>query len=83
MNNIQKQLDYYKQNKDTIIQQYAGKVITISEQLDIKEYSTELEAYNASVDLYGYGNFLLKNLVNETSQQVHIISPIITSVSNV
>ena len=83
MNNIQKQLDYFKQNKDTIIQQHAGKVVTISEKYDIKEYASEVEAYNESVRLYGYGNFLLKNLVNEASQQVHIISPIITSVSNV
>lgn len=81
MNNIKKQLEYFEQNKKTIIQQYCGKVIVISEQLEITEFKSEEEAYNTAVEKYGYGNFLLKNLDQRIVSEVHIISPIITSAS--
>lgn len=79
MNNIKRQLDFYEQNKKEIIQQHTGKVIVISEDLNITDYASEEEGYIDAVAKYGYGNFLLKNLHHKKVSEVQIISPIITS----
>lgn len=82
MSGIVKQLEYFKANKDNLLSKHSGKVIVVSEDLVLTEFGNEEEAYDFGVKEYGYGNFLLKNLVDASSSRVHIISPIITSVSS-
>ena len=80
MNNIEKQIDYYSRNKQTIDAKYAGKAIIINERLEIEEYANEQEGYRAGLAKYGYGNFLLKNIWNNSHKDINIVSPIITTV---
>lgn len=82
MTGISKQIEFFKTHKEELVNKYSGKVIVVSDSLVITECINEEEAYDFGVKEYGYGNFLLKNLQDASSSRVHIISPIITSVSS-
>lgn len=77
MSNITKQIDFFEKNKSALVEKYNGKVIVISDSLDISPFPSLEEGYMFGVQNYGYGNFLLKECEKEQSQ-VQIITPIIT-----
>lgn len=79
MINIQKQIDYYNENRHVIDKDYSGKVIVISPDMKIKVYSSEEQGYMDSVASLGYGNFFMKNLMSASMTVQNIISPVITS----
>jgi hypothetical protein len=77
MSNLTKQIDFFEKNKSALVEKYNGKVIVISDSLDISPFPSLEEGYMFGVKNYGYGNFLLKECKKEQSQ-VQIITPIIT-----
>ena len=76
---IQKQIDYYNQNRQTIDKDHRGKVIVISPDMKIKEYDSEEQGYRDSIFSLGYGNFFMKNLMIASQTVQNVISPVITS----
>lgn len=70
---LQKQHDYYQRNRSSLLQDYHGKHLVISENLDIKAFDTLTEAYKYGCHTYGLGNFLLQECTEE-ADSVQIIS---------
>lgn len=79
MNNIQKQIDFYNQNRQAIDKDHRGKVIVISPDMKINDYDSEELGYRDSIVRFGYGNFLMKNLAPASLAVQNVISPVITS----
>lgn len=79
MNNIQAQIDYYKQNSSAINSAHTGNVILIGSDMSISDFKTPSEAYVAGVGAFGYGNFLMKDLTTGNGKVVNMINPSITT----
>lgn len=77
MADVKKLIEYFEANKAKLLEEYADKVIVISESMDVQAFSTLEEGYRFGVSKYGYGNFLLKECRIDHNQ-VQIVSPIIT-----
>lgn len=78
MSAIDKQLEYFKQNKESILKQYPNKVLVISSELAISTFEDPETGFKFGIDNYGYGNFMLKDCRSVIVNQVNIISPIFT-----
>ena len=70
---LQKQYDYYHRNMSALMEDYEGKFLVISENLDVHAFNTISEAYSFGAKNYGLGNFLLQECTQEANQ-VKIIS---------
>lgn len=81
MADIKKQIDFFEQHKNQLLNDYAGQVIVIPESLQVSSFKTLEDGYSFGVQNYGYGNFLLKDC-GENVNNVKVISPIITKISN-
>lgn len=78
MNQIQKQIDYYKQHDKQLSADYVGKAIIIAPDMSIFSFGAIEEAYNEGVKSFGYGNFLLKDFTKGSMNAVNMINPSIT-----
>ena len=77
MSNLNKQLRYFEENKDSLLEQYGDLFVVISNNLDIAAFDSEYEAYIYGRDHFGLGNFLLKDCSPHSLNQVYIVSPTI------
>lgn len=77
MTQIDRQRQYFDAHKSQILGEYSGKVIVISDALDIYPFQSLEDGYKFGVEHFGYGNFLLKDCTQDPAQ-VQIISPVIT-----
>ena len=75
MNNIEQQLRYYKENEESLLNEYEGTFLIISDGLKVDAFSTMKEAYDFGCDHYGIGNFLLKECKRRDVRNVKIITP--------
>lgn len=57
---IKEQYKYFLENKDALIQEYAGKFLVISSSFDISAFATRAEAYVFGAKTYGLGNMLIQ-----------------------
>lgn len=73
---IDKQLEYFNNNKEEILKKYSNQIIVISPDLKISSFDSPEEGYNYGVKEYGYGNFMLKDCRGKVVSQMSIISPI-------
>lgn len=73
---IDKQLEYFNNNKEDILKKYSNQIIVISPDLSITSFESLEEGYNYGVKEYGYGNFMLKDCRVKIISQMSIISPI-------
>ena len=78
MNTIQKQLDYYQQNKTDILSHYAGMIIVVSPDLQITTFKSLEDGYKYGVGTFGYGNFMLKDCTSQSLNMTHRVSPTIS-----
>lgn len=76
---IIKQLEYVKDNKQTLNQKYNGLYVVISDQLEERSFNSLDEAYVFGVKNFGLGNFLLQRF-SDRQNQVQIINQTITVV---
>ena len=70
----------FASNIDVLMKKYEGKVIVMSEDMDVKSFDDLATGYQFGVSKYGYGNFLLKECTRQTVNAVHVINPIIAVV---
>lgn len=70
---LQKQYDYFRRNMSSLLEDYKGKYLVISEALDVNAFDTISEAYQFGARTYGLGNFLLQEC-DEEADKVQIIT---------
>ena len=75
MDNIEKQLRYYKENEESLLKEYEGTFIVVSSDFKVDAFSTMIEAYDFGCEHYGIGNFLLKECKRRDIRNVKIITP--------
>ena len=75
---IIKQLEYVKDNKQTLNQKYNGLYVVISDQLEERSFNSLDEAYVFGVKNFGLGNFLLQRF-SDRQNKVQIINQTITA----
>ena len=76
---IQKQLVFFKENRQELCSKYNNPIIGISCDLQVSVFTTMIEAYEYGESQYGLGNFLLKRCV-AFEDEVHIITPHIKAI---
>lgn len=70
---LQKQYDYFRRNMSSLLEDYKGKYLVISEALEVNVFDTISDAYRFGAKQYGLGHFLLQEC-NEEADKVQIIS---------
>ncbi len=70
---LQKQYDFFRRNKSSLLEDHKDKYLIISEQLEVKAFDTISEAYSYGAKTYGLGQFLLQEC-SEDADKVQIIS---------
>lgn len=78
MGNIEKQLRYYKDNEESLLKEYEGTFVVISNNLEIDAFGTMKEAYDFGCEHYGLGNFLLRECRKKNTRKVNIVTPSVT-----
>lgn len=57
---LDKEFQYYLQNKDEFLKKYLGKFLVIKSEEVVGVYDTEAEAYDESVKKFELGSFLIQ-----------------------
>ena len=57
---LEKEFQYYLDNKDRLIKEYTDKYIVIIGNEVVGVFDNEPEAYSSSVEKYGLGKFLIR-----------------------
>lgn len=60
INNLQKELEYFKRNQDELVRKYRGKFLVIKDQQIKGVYDTEIEAYKEAQKGFELGTFLIQ-----------------------
>lgn len=70
---LQKQYDFFRRNMSSLMEDYRGKYLIISDTLDVKAFDSISQAYQYGAKNLGLGNFLLQECTEE-ADKVQIIS---------
>ena len=70
---LQKQYEYFRRNMSSLLEDYKGKYLVISEALNVHVFDTIADAYRFGAKTYGLGNFLLQEC-DEEADKVQIIT---------
>lgn len=73
---LEKELAYFAQHKDKLLQQYKGKFVLIKDKTLVGVYDTDAEAYRVGVEKFGNQPFLVKQVLDDKEEQV--FSPALT-----
>ena len=57
---LQKELQYFKDNQKKLLRQYNGKILVIKKQSVVGVYETEIEAYKDAETKFGLGTFIIQ-----------------------
>ena len=77
MTNLTKQLRFFEDNKQALLEKYGEKFIVVSSDLKVNAFASESDAYNFGREQYGLGNFLLKDCHASSLDRVYVITPTI------
>lgn len=72
---LDKQIKFYDEHIDSLLQDYEGSILVISEDCKVDAFSNYEEAYTFGVENYGLGNFLMRECRKKESCESHIITP--------
>ncbi len=72
---IEKQIKFYDDNIEELLEKYEGSVLIISEDYKIDAFASIGEAYTFGVEHYGLGNFLMRECKKKASNSIHILTP--------
>ena len=71
---LEKEYEFYENNKTTIREKYLGKDIVIVGDKIVASYDDLEEAYLETIKTYTPGNFMLRRVpVNEDDEVAHIL----------
>lgn len=62
---LDEEYKFYKDNQDTLMKQYRGRVLIIVGKEVVGEFNNEAAAYNDAVSRYRLGTFLIQKCVPE------------------
>lgn len=60
MNRINEQYIYFLNNKDSLVKEYPGKFLVISDKFEVFAFESKEEAYIFGVKTFGFGNMLIQ-----------------------
>lgn len=75
---LQKEMDYFDQNKSEYLKTYHNTYVVIKDNKLLGNFTTQQEAYQAGIKVYGNEAFLIKYVTENESPSVH--APAITLV---
>ena len=58
---LQKQLDYFKQNQQSLVKRYEGKFLVIKDEAVQGVYDSEIDAYSDAKQKFELGTFLIQH----------------------
>jgi len=61
---LEKEFQYFKENQDTLVNKYKGKVLVIVGQEVVGQYDTEINAYFDSLKKFKPGEFLIQECLS-------------------
>jgi hypothetical protein len=59
-NMFQQELDFFKENQETLVGQYKGKILVITGNTIFGVFNTNLEAYNEALKKLKLGTFMIQ-----------------------
>lgn len=74
----QKQFDFFKRNQSTLLHDYYGKFIVISENLEVIPFETLIEAYCKGAKLFGEGRYMIQECTEKAVAPKRLTNTIIT-----
>ena len=77
MTYLTKQLRFFEENKQALLEEFGEKFIVVSSDLKVDAFASENDAYNFGCEHYGLGNFLLKDCHASSLDRVYVITPTI------
>ena len=72
---LDKQLKFFKDNQKSLVKEYSGRFIVISDELTVSAFDSLESAYNFGVQNYGLGSFLLQDCSPNYVGKIQIVSP--------
>jgi len=57
---LEKEFEYFKNNRELLIKQYYKKYIVIVDEQVVEVYDNRIKALKSSASKYGLGNFLIE-----------------------
>jgi hypothetical protein len=64
-NNLQKELEYFKEHQEEFMAHYKGKFLVIKNQKVEGVYETEIEAYNEAQKKFELGTFIIQQCLDD------------------
>jgi hypothetical protein len=58
---LEKELKYFQEHQDELVEEYYGRFIVIKDQEVIGDYGSELEAYEETKEKHEPGTFLIQH----------------------
>lgn len=62
-NNMDKDFHYFLDNREKLLSEYLGRFVIIKDQKVVKDFSTEIEAYEFGKNRFGLGSFLIQHCI--------------------
>ena len=62
MSELQKQFDYYVANQEALVEQYNGRWVVIVDQAVVRDFETEIAAYEFASNAYRPGTFMIQRV---------------------
>ena len=67
---LDKEYQYYTNNRDTFLKEYNGKYIVIKDENILGVYNTQIEALSATSQNHEVGTFLIQHVTTLDEEQI-------------
>ena len=75
---LEKEYQYFQDNRESLVKEYKEKYIVIKENSVIGSYDTETEAFVETTKEYEAGTFLIQHCVSEDETQKQVFHSRVT-----
>lgn len=75
---LQKELDFFKDNQDDLVKKHGGKFLAIKNQEVLGVYESDIEAYEATKKEHELGSFLIQHCVAGTDSYTEVFHSRVT-----
>jgi hypothetical protein len=72
---LEKEWEFYENNRDELVEKYCGKYVVISENKVVSVYDDENTAYFETVKNLPLGSFMIHQVLEE--EMVYTLSPVL------
>ena len=78
MVDLEKEFQYYEENRARLLEEHSGKVLAIKGQKVIGVYFTEVEALEKTSEIYEIGTFLIQFVDPSEENQIQVFHSRVT-----